>query len=391
MNTRFAAQLISVSLIACGGGGGSKNPPTPDASSPSIDAPSPDAARSCTGVTAGMLDFNGGNADVVSWLGPVTGDLGDGNRLVYKFEFYSGIESILSGTIDLHTGNQSNYKTCAVCVRAFALDAQDQVQKQFFQSGGSITLTEDPFTNQHVIASLSGLQLEEVTVDDNDYTSTPVANGACMSFGNYNVDHDRVPNAWTCQHSDYADGTNCNCMCGFSDPDCSTETNPVMGCTVAGQACVDAACVTPPMNDTCQTAQPITLPLAAPINGTTAAAHKNYNAGLEGTTCTGVAQRGSDVAYSIALTANQQITVTLSNVGANFDAGIALVGPDSGTPGSVCDANPITTCVKGADENLEGMNETFTYTATTAGTYFIIVDSYYTDQAGTYTLNVTSP
>ncbi|HSD86892.1 MAG TPA: PPC domain-containing protein, partial [Kofleriaceae bacterium] len=266
------------------------------------------------------------------------------------------------------------------------------VQKRFFQSGGSITLTEDPFTNQHMIASISNLQLEEVTIDSQSFTSTPVAGGACMSFADFTEDHDKVPNAWTCTHSDYAAGTMCNCMCGLQDPDC-TDTASVAGCTVVTDRCFNGTCVTPPTNDTCQTATPITLPLATPLTGSTAGAKHNYNLGLEPAACTGFAQPGPDVAYAVALTASQQITVTLSNLATTFDGSIALVGPQGGTVGDVCDASPITTCVKGADAGVAGGNETFQYTtsATGAGTYYIIVDSYDANVAGTFTLNVTSP
>ncbi len=307
---------------------------------------------------------------------------------MYRFEFYDGIESSLSGTFDLTAGNQNNYSTCAVCVRAFTLDADGNVVKQFFQSGGSITLTEDPFTNQKVVGSLTDLQLEEVTIDSQTFVSTPVPGGTCATFGSYSVDHDRVPNAWTCAHTDYDEGTNCNCVCGLPDPDCYVDpTLPVAGCTTAGDACFNDACVTPPTNDTCADADAATaITIGTPVTGTTAGAGRNYDAGLEGATCTGFSQPGPDVVYKLTLATDQSITVTLSNVAAENDPSVALVGPGTA---ALCDAAPIATCVAGADGGLSGENETFTYAAT-AGDYYIIVDSYSPAVGGAFTLTVTT-
>ncbi len=386
--------LLMMSLVACGGGG---KKTTPDAAK-TVDAP-PDA-RVCASLTApGSTTLDIINASVgganpfIAWGGP-GGDAGDGNQLKLQFEFYGGIEPSLAGTFDLSMGNQANYMTCAVCVHAFSVDAQGNPIKQFFQSGGSVTLTEDPFTNEHLVASFSNVTLQEVTIDSQSFASTPVAGGLCTTYGSFTADHDKVPNAYTtCPKATYQDGTTCNCMCGgggsaaVPDPDCQNGNLAVAGCT-GNQLCYyDDTCQTAPLNDKCATATPITI--GTPVTGTTVNAANNYNAGLEGATCDGVSQAGPDVAYSVTLTANQAITVTLSGLDAMYDGSIALVGP--GTPATACDANPITLCVKGADAAAEGANETFQYTATTAGTYYIIVDSFYPNEAGAFTLSVTSP
>jgi hypothetical protein len=386
MNIWRAASIVLLvaSMAGCGDDDGNNNNNTPDAfiiHDVGIDA------RACGTATGGMLDFGQYDAQgFISWAGPLTGTIGGGMQMVYQFEFYGGIESSLAGTFDLKAGNQSNYSTCAICVRAFVLGADGMVAKQFFQSGGSITLTQDPLTNKHLIASLTNLQLEEVTVAQQTFVSTPVPGGECANFADYSVDHDRVPNAWTCAKADYDSTTNCNCMCGMPDPDCSIVTAPVAGCTTATPACFNDTCVAQPANDTCATAAALTI--GTPVTGTTAGAARNYNLGLQGATCTGFAQPGPDTVYSLALTANQAITVTLSGTAATYDGSIALVGPGAA---AICDASPITTCVAGADEMFDGQNETFTYTATTAGTYFVIVDAFGPNEGGTYTLNVTSP
>ena len=379
---RFAWIAPLALAIGCGDDGGGGNN-TPDAHV--ITDVGPDA-RSCTGVTPDTLDFLGAGNGVLAWGATVPGDLGDGLKLEYQFEFYDGIESSLSGTFDLAAGNQNNYSTCAICVRAFGKDADGNIVKLYFQSGGSITLTEDPFTNQKVVGSLTDLQLEEVTIAEQTYVSTPVPGGTCASFGSYSVDHDRVPNAWTCDHAAWDEGTNCNCACGLPDPDCELDAT-VVGCTTAGDACFNDECVTPPDNISCAAAQAITTD-GTPVTGTTIGANHKYDAGLDGDTCTGVAQRGRDVVYTMTLAQDQAITVALSNVDPAFDAGVALLGP-SDDP-AICDASPIATCVAGADAAFEGEGETFTYTAAAPGTYYLIVSSFYTTEAGAFTLTVTT-
>lgn len=370
---RGVCAILPAILAACG----SDNDAT-------VDAPPTPDARQCGSLTSATVDFTNEGDDFLLWSGDLPGVLGDGLRLSYQFEFYGGIEPSLAGTFDLHTGNQTNYKTCAVCVRAFAFNANDEVVKVYFQSRGTVTLAEDPFVNRHMIASFTDLELEEVDIAG-DYTSSAVTGGACASLASFNIDRDRVPNAWTCSHDAWDSGASCDCTCGLNDPDCLIANAPVAGCATAGQACFNDACVTPPANDTCASATPLTI--GTPVTGTTIGGARNYNAGLEGTGCTGFAQPGPDVVYSVALAQDQAITVTLSNPAANFDGAIALVGPEVAS----CDASPITTCVAGADKTFDGEGETFTYTATTAGTYYVVVDAFAPNEGGTFTLGVTSP
>jgi hypothetical protein len=102
--------------------------------------------------------------------------------------------------------------------------------------------------------------------------------------------------------------------------------------------------------------------------------------------CTKYPQPGPDVAYSLSLAMGQQITITLTN-SAMYDGAVALLGPGADT---ICSAT-ITTCVAGADVTFDGQVETVTYTATAAGTYYILVDSYAVNEGGMFTLGVTSP
>jgi hypothetical protein len=379
-HTRTVA--LALALAACGGG--DKKTPTPDAPMQQ-DAAMPDAP-SCTALTAGTFDVSSYTADQFEAFNAPGGDPGDGHALTLSLEVYGGIEDSLMGTFDLSQGNQANYATCAVCVRAYSQDADGNLVKEFFQKSGSVTISADPLADGHLVASFANVELQEVTIDRDGGTfmSTPVAGGQCTTYGaSFNIDHDKVPNAWTCAHTTYQDG-NCDCMCGMLDADCDgTSTQTVNGCTAAQPVCSSGTCAAVVANDTCTSAATLTLGTA--VQGTTVGAYANITNGLDADTCTGFAQAGADVAYTVHLTAGTQYTVTLSGLDATFDASVYLLGPGAAT---VCDADPITTCVAGHDMGAEGADETFTYTPATTGDYFVLVDSYYATETGAFTLKV---
>ena len=148
--------------------------------------------------------------------------------------------------------------------------------------------------------------------------------------------------------------------------------------------------MTPPANDLCGGAIALTVD-AAPTTGTNTNASNDFNAGLEVEACTGFAQVGGDVTYSVALTAGQAVTFTVTPEDGNVDLDLAigLLGPGEAT---VCDADPVA-CGAGADAGLSGDPETFNFSAPEAGTYFIIVDSFFADGAqgqGNFTIAVTN-
>jgi len=382
MNLRLSTVLTATLLVACGGG--SKNN-TPDASA--VDAPKTvDAAPVCTPSTVvlGTQDIQSTSTTALLWGGPVTTDLGDGGPANFSFQFYSGIETSLMGTFDLSMGNQADYKTCAACMLIGSTDSTGALARTYYQSGGTLTLTEDPFTNKKMLGTISNLAMVEVTIDPNTSATTLVPNGKCISIGSVTLNHSAVPNAWTCAQAAFAAGTACDCMCGVQDPDCDTTPTPATGCTT-NQLCSNALCVDPAPNDTCQLAQALTI--GTPKNGNTAGATSNYDLGLEGAACTGFTQKGPDVAYSVALTAATAYTFTLTNVAPQFDPSISLVGP--GAP-AVCDVSPVV-CLAGADAGLKGDGETFAFTPTTTGTYYLIVDSNAMTGTGAFTITVTSP
>jgi hypothetical protein len=107
-------------------------------------------------------------------------DLGLGGPLpdAVIFEFYSDA----TGSFDLGSGGNENYKTCAQCVR-FVQDIDESggvSAKNFFQKRG--TLAIDPTTppnGTRLSVTLSDLEMIEVTIRGADYHTTPVDNGAC--------------------------------------------------------------------------------------------------------------------------------------------------------------------------------------------------------------------
>ncbi len=128
----------------------------------------------------------------------------------------------------------------------------------------------------------------------------------------------------------------------------------------------------PPENDTCADALP--LPSGDFLLETdTSAAANDYDPGSGG--CTGYAATGPDLVWYAVLEVGQTLTVLMN---ANYDDSIYLI-TDCG--------DPVASCVAG--EDLYPSGSSFTYTATEAGTYYLIVDGYGSG-AGTATISGTN-
>ncbi|PIE05842.1 MAG: hypothetical protein CSA75_02645 [Sorangium cellulosum] len=177
------------------------------------------------------------NAYVSVWRGEIT-PIDDATLPdLPQLEFYSNE----SGTFDLtSTGLNNNFATCMQCVRVFAdVDFDSNTfAKQFFQSNGTMVI--DPSATPFSIglnATITDLELVEVTIDSDTYTSTPVPNGACLIVnGPVQIDVPAPPPEWTCG-TGYGDGVACDCVCGAWDPDCDNPDVTVENC-LAGQTCV---------------------------------------------------------------------------------------------------------------------------------------------------------
>jgi len=387
MKSKALVCVLLSSLLACGDDGGHVH------QIPDSNGGHPDATV-CSMVTGSALDYAGYRAPTAMSDAAIfwTGELGtiDGETLYYDLEFWDGIEPSLTGTIDLASGNQTGYDTCAVCVLGYTLDADGNIARAFFQSAGSINLAADPIASKNLNATFTGLKLVEISTSD----SSPIAGGPCLDYADGTVMHDAVPNAWMgtgCERTKYNSGGNCTCGCAVVDPDC-TDTSVLENCTT-GNACFRAMCVTAPTTgDTCETAVPIALG-ATGVTGTTAGAKHNYDKNLDEATCTNNAPNyslpGPDVVYSVALTAGTTYTVTMTS---QSDMAVALLGPGTASICGTGTTNPITTCKKGADADsaAAGGTETFQYTVPTGGTgtYFIIVDSWNYNVGGPFTLKI---
>ena len=132
--------------------------------------------------------------------------------------------------------------------------------------------------------------------------------------------------------------------------------------------------VIPPTNNTCATAEALTLTAGkATVTGDTTLATNDFS--LASSSCTGDTSPGNEVFYSIPVTASVPVTVELD---ATFDSVLYLLDA-CGTP---------PTCLAGADNNFGSGIETLTFTPTTTGTVIIGVDGYDTGDYGTFTLKI---
>ncbi|MEO8845501.1 MAG: hypothetical protein ABI591_25155 [Kofleriaceae bacterium] len=226
------SSLAVLALAATGCSSKDNNTTTPDAKVFS-DAP----ASTCTALTIGPEDHaTNSTMSAQVWHGAVSTDLGGTSTV--SFEFYSGIESSLTGALDLSAGNQNNYSTCAACIRLVTVDSTGALVKEYFQDGGTLNLTVDPLLAQHLTGTATDVSLIEVTIDSTSFVSTPVVGGTCLSLGaTVALDAGPVPLAWTCAQAAYNDGTTCDCGCAVHDPDCDLAAPTLAGCAPTGQVC----------------------------------------------------------------------------------------------------------------------------------------------------------
>jgi len=131
----------------------------------------------CTAVTIAEI---GPNVDYPSlYQGIVVEELGDTFDDLFQIEFYG---EQVPGTYDLAG---TNYIDCPQCV-VVTQDSSDDpaaLPKMFFQESGSLVLDAATLVDGEMSAEskghLDGVRLVEVTIAS-DYTSPPVAGGACL-------------------------------------------------------------------------------------------------------------------------------------------------------------------------------------------------------------------
>lgn len=143
----------------------------------------------------------------------------------------------------------------------------------------------------------------------------------------------------------------------------------VDGFRAGGAYTLDVQLNTAPItNDQCSGA--IDATMGGNFSGTTRGATNDYDPGFQG--CTGFTARSGDVAYRVDLQVGERLQASLLTT---WDSALYVV--------SDC-AMAAATCLDGQDN---GNPEQVDFTATTAGSYFLIVDGYGTFSGG-FSLNV---
>ncbi len=175
--------------------------------------------QTCTPLTVSKV-----TVDSFGFLsGPVTVEGPDSDRFDIQLYELNGPQE--TGTFDLATAPDDNYASCDRCVLVYAdINADGAPTKTFFQESGTIKIDAvDSPPGPLTVGSLTNVKLIEVTIDPDDYTSVPVANGACLVLDSLAWDTTPV------------NGTPCT-----SAEDCS---NPLLQvCDVGTETCVAGQC-----------------------------------------------------------------------------------------------------------------------------------------------------
>ncbi len=193
---------------------------TPEADSGGDDdAAEPDAGGvTCTQATiSGVWNLSWADDVSIEYSAGIDPEIeGDPRSLSILFERYSPIPDV--GTFDLSEGANDNFGTCPQCffVRT------DGPERAYFQSEGTMESRVDPY-GRRIDITVTGLKLIEVDVNVEDRSSTPVPNGRCIEFQDFNAQGVFPPTAWTCSPEKYNDDTTCDCSCGAVDPDCGIQ------------------------------------------------------------------------------------------------------------------------------------------------------------------------
>ena len=167
------------------------------------------------------------------------------------------------GAFSLNDEINNNYGHCMECLLVLVdqLQPNDTPTTTFFQSAGTITLTENPRESANLFGSIRGLKLVETTIGGESFESAPVPGGACLVIDDIDLDLRYVPANWTCEADRYDAGDGvCDCDCGDVDADCfvgfGEPPPPVVNGCDDGQACTfefafPGAAATPVCIDTC--------------------------------------------------------------------------------------------------------------------------------------------
>ncbi|QED30132.1 hypothetical protein FRD01_23435 [Microvenator marinus] len=257
------------------------------------------------------------------------------------------------------TPADQNYETCQTCVTIFEQCSQETgCAKVYFAEAGQIEFTGYDEENRAVIGEVSGLQLREVTIDENTFRSTPVANG-----GTWCVDSlafDTTPECTT--NDECTDEAKPFC----SDSLTCVECLGILDCGSDLPLCVEGACTA---IETC------TGDVDEPNNHPTTATAYTLGTDVTGGMCSGTTTGDVDW-YSFTLATDQTVSATLAWEG-NHDIDFYVFGAD---------AVPIT----GSQEANPPSGESFVELLPAGDYYFIVTPFETLDDDGaaaiTYTL-----
>lgn len=365
------------------------------------------------------------------YLAPLATALGGAAIDVAGLEFYDDA----TGNIMIGAGANNNYATCEQCLLVYEdVPASGPPARFYYPTGGSIAITPQSLPDTDgLVATLTDVTLVEVTIAPGpSFMSTPVPGGQCLHIATASVNLPAPPPEWECGAEFYAASDGCDCECGAPDPDCMDTAQLVFGCGLTHAAtdtnrsqCSAGVCVQPAtwtctaaqFNDgtacncncggsdiDCENLEPVTGCQAAEFCSTSSTcvaatggeacasatpltpgvtygtlAGKAATLDPTGTGCTGFEQSGRDVVYSVSLTAGQRLEVLARQ--ADGDVGVYLL--------SNVACNAVTQCVAGTDDFGLGGYEAFAYTATTTGTYYLVVDTYNDTNTAPYVLYTT--
>ncbi len=130
----------------------------------------------------------------------------------------------------------------------------------------------------------------------------------------------------------------------------------------------------PPSNDRCNTATPITCG-AFSFSGSTEFATNDYQFPSAAASCFNSMAQGKDVTYKLVVGPGDSLWV---NYNSSTDGAVYLIAD--------C-ADPVNTCVVGADAVGAGQTEQLRYRFNFGGTYYLVLDSKALNSFGTFTMS----
>jgi hypothetical protein len=230
------------------------------------------------------------------------------------------------------------------------------------------------------------LRPASLTAGDNDYIYFTASAGDIISFG---TDADGGPTADTYIHLYNAD---CSTQLAFDDDGgpglasllsyCATYSGTYVGrirhYSASGTGTYKAfvTCASGGGHaDVCASAAPLPCGSVS-LSGHTGCSTNNYSPPSTGS-CTRYTAAGRDQVVSLTVTAGGSVDLTYTS---SADGSIYIY--DAAACGAPIGAN----CIAGDDSTLAGQPETLQYTFSTSGTYYLILDSYGTNSAGSWTL-----